>query len=57
MDKKEETIIPEKEKRTSKKYKIVLITATSIIYENNDVFLFVPKDGYEHLKIGEYINL
>ena len=42
-----------KPKDTRKKFEVKLVTNTSIIYDDNGVSRFVPKKGFEDLKVGE----
>lgn len=42
-----------KPKDTRKKFEVKLVTNTSIIYDDNGVSRFVPKKGFEDLKVGD----
>lgn len=42
-----------KPKDTRKKFEAKLVTNTSIIYDDNGVSRFIPKKGFEDLKVGD----
>lgn len=46
-----------KPKDTRKKFEVKLVTNTSIIYDDNGVSRFVPKKGFEDLKIGDTFKI
>lgn len=50
----EEPVIP---KETKKKFKVGLVTKSSIIYDDNGVSKFVSREGNEDLKIGDTLKI
>ena len=45
---------PVKHKETKKKFTVKLVTASSIIYDDDDgISRFISKKGFEDLKIGD----
>ena len=46
-----------KPKDTRKKFEVKLVTNTSIIYDDNGVSRFIPKKGFEDLKVGDTFKI
>ena len=46
-----------KPKDTKKKFTVKLVTNTSIIYDDNGVSRFIPKKGFEDLKVGDTFKI
>jgi len=46
-----------KPKDTRKKFTVKLVTNTSIIYDDNGVSRFIPKKGFEDLKVGDAFKI
>lgn len=42
-----------KTKDARKKFTVKLVTNTSIIYDDNGTSRFIPKKGFEDLKVGD----
>jgi len=46
-----------KPKETKKKFTVKLVTASSIIYDDNGFSRFISKKGFEDLKIGDTFKI
>ena len=46
-----------KPKDTRKKFEVKLVTNTSIIYDDHGVSRFIPKKGFEDLKVGDAFKI
>ena len=46
-----------KPKDIRKKFEVKLVTNTSIIYDDNGFSRFIPKKGFEDLKVGDTFKI
>lgn len=46
-----------KPKETKKKFTVGLVTNTSIIYDDHGVSRFIPRKGFEDLKVGDTFKI
>jgi len=50
-------IEPKFKKETKKKFDVVLVTNTSIIYKDKESLSFCPIKGHENIKIGDILKI
>lgn len=53
----EKPVKESKPKELKKKFEVFLVTNTSIIYKDKDVFSLIGKKGYEDVKQGDMIEI